>query len=70
MYVCPPPRLLKTIHIKGSLNSHQTSTTAFQFLCMALAINTVDGQGLSYEVRHVLLPKKSKVIFHYMIKAV
>ena len=28
---------------------------------MALAIDTVDGRGLSNEARRVLLPKKSKV---------
>ena len=42
---------------------------------MALAIDTIDGQGLSNEVHRELLPKKSKVhntVFavHYMVKAV
>ena len=42
---------------------------------MALAINTIDGQGLSNEAHRELLPKKSKVrntVFtvHYMVKAI
>ena len=31
---------------------------------MALAIDIVDGRGLSNEVRRVLLPKKSKVMLY------
>ena len=58
MCVCPPPGLLKTIHV------YQTSPTAFKFLCTALAIDTADGRGLSYEARHVLLPKKSTVTLY------
>ena len=42
----------------------QTSPTAFQFLCTALAIDTIDGRGLSYEARRVLLPKKSKLMLY------
>ena len=42
---------------------------------MALAIDTVDGRGLSNEAHRVLLPKKSKqdnAVFavHYTVKAV
>ena len=39
---------------------------------MALAINTIDGQGFSNEECHKLLPKKSNAVFvvHYMVKAV
>ena len=48
--------------LSKALIANQTSPTAFQFLCMALAINTVDGGGLSNEVRRELQPKKSKVI--------
>ena len=29
-----------------------------------IAIDTVDGQGLSYEARRVLLPNKSKVMLY------
>ena len=49
--------------------TNQTSPTAFQFLCMALAIDTIDGRGLSNEVRRELLPKKSKATLHYTVKA-
>ena len=42
----------------------EASPTAFQFLCTALAIDTVDGWGLSNETRRVLLPKKSKVMLY------
>ena len=44
--------------------TYQISPNAFQFLCTALAIDTVDGRGLSYEARCVLLPKKSKVTLY------
>ena len=44
----------------------QTSPTAFQFLCMALAIDTIDGRGLSNEARCELLPKKSKVTLYLL----
>ena len=40
--VCPPPGQLKTIHVKGSLNNQPNK---FQFLCMVLTIDTVDGGG-------------------------
>ena len=43
--------------------TNQTSLIAFQFPCMALAINKIDGRGLSNEVRCELLPK-SKVILY------
>ena len=33
---------------------------------MALAIDTVDGRGLSNEARRVLLPKKSKVMLYLL----
>ena len=63
MCVCPPPMLLKLIHVKIT---NQTSPTAFQFLCMAFAIDTIDGQGLSNEARRELLPKKSKVTLYLL----
>ena len=40
---------------------YETSPTAFQFLYMTLAMDIIDGCGLSNEVCHVLLPKKCKV---------
>ena len=48
--LCPPPGLLKTIHVKGSLN---ISPTAFQFLCTALTIDNVDGRDLSNVARRI-----------------
>ena len=54
MYVC----------VSAPRATYQTSPTAFQFLCMVLAIDTVDGRGLSYEAHRVLLPKKSKVTLY------
>ena len=33
---------------------------------MALAIDTIDGRGLSNEVRHELLPKKSNVTLYLL----
>ena len=44
--------------------TNQTSPNVFQFLCTALAVDTIDGWGLSNEARHVLLPKKSKVMLY------
>ena len=46
------------------ITTQLTSPTAFQFLCTAVAIDTVDGRGLSNEVRRVLLPKKSKIMLY------
>ena len=44
--------------------ANQASPTAFRFLCMPLAIVTIDGWGLSNKARCELLPKKSKVILY------
>ena len=46
--------------------TNQTSPTAFQFLCMVLAIDTIDKRDLSNEARRELLPKKSKVTLYLM----
>ena len=46
--------------------TNQTSRTAFQFFCKALAIDTIDGQGLSNEAHRELLPKKSKVTLYLL----
>ena len=58
--VCPPPRLLKEV----------TSSTAFQFLYMTLAMDITDGWGLSNEARRELLPKKTKVMLFITNKTV
>ena len=39
-------------------------STAFQFLCMALAIDTIDGRGLSNEACRELLPKNGKIMLN------
>ena len=39
------------------------SPTAFQFLCIALAIDTID---VSNEARRELLPNKSKVMLYLL----
>ena len=44
----------------------QTTPTAFQLLYMILAIDLIDGRGLSNEARHWLLPKKSKVMLYLL----
>ena len=68
------PQAIKTIHVKKARITNQTSPTAFQFLCKALAIDATDGWGLSNEARHELLPNKSKVMLyllfavHYTVK--
>ena len=49
---------------------NQTSPTAFQFLCTALAIDTIDEHGLSNEACHELLPKNAVFAVHYTVKAV
>ena len=43
---------------------HKWPHKIYACLHTALAINTVDGRGLSYELRCVLLPKKSKVMLY------
>ena len=61
--VCPRPHANKShlCEIKPG-----SPITAFQFLCKALAIDTIDGQGLSNEARRKLLPMKSKVTLYLM----
>ena len=46
--------------------ANQTSPTAFQFLCMALAIEIVLMGGALVEAHHELLPKKSKVMLYLL----
>ena len=64
MYACvSAPQAIKNYSRKIK-SANQTSPTAFQFLCTALTIDTVDGRDLSNEACHVLLPKKSKVMLY------
>ena len=66
--VCVCPRAIKNYshEMKPEYIANQTSPTAFQFLCMALAIDAIDGWGLSNEVRRELLPKKSKITLYLL----
>ena len=58
-------RALITIHIKGMHNNWLNQFyTAFQFPYMILAINKVDGRGLSNTVCHEYLAKKTKVMWY------
>ena len=64
--VCVRPQAIKNYsHETKSIITNQTSPTAFQFLCKALAIDTIDGRGLSNEAHRELLPKKSKVMLYF-----
>ena len=63
--VCVRPQAIKNYSCEMK---SQTSPIAFQFLCTALAIDIVDGRGLSYEVHCVLL-KKSKVMLYLHSKS-
>ena len=53
------PRLLKTIHVKRSLNNQSNKSYCFS---ITLAIDITDGRGLSNEARRELLPNKNKVM--------
>ena len=55
--VCP---INLTSHI-CSLNNQLNKSYRFPFLFMILAIDSIDGYGLSNEVCYEFLPKKSKV---------
>ena len=55
--VSTPKTILKTVHMKRSMNNHPV---AFQFLYRILAIDIIDGQGLSNEAYCELLPKKAR----------
>ena len=53
--VCPPFGLLKP------LTPEFNKSYCFSVSYKALAIDTIDGRGLSKELRRELLPKRSKV---------
>ena len=57
---------LPDYYVKYSLNSRSNKSYCRSVpLYTALAIDTVDGRGLSNEARRVLLPKKSKVMLYF-----
>ena len=53
-------------HSREMKITNETSPTAFQFFCTALAIDTIDGRGLNNEAHRELLPKKSKVMLYLL----
>ena len=50
--VCPPPRALITIHMKGTYNNWLNQFYSFPFLYMTLAIDKLDGGGLNNTACH------------------
>ena len=48
------PGLLKTIHVKRSMNNQSNKS-----YCFSVSLIDTDGRGLSNEARRKLLPKKS-----------
>ena len=76
MCVCPPPGYKNhSREIKSEYIANQTNPTAFQFLCMALAIDTIDGRGLSNKACRKLLPyieEQDNTVFviHYTVIAI
>ena len=65
VYVCVPGlRALTASHVKGMHNNWKSSFIAFPFL--SLAINKLNGHGLSNTVCHECLPKKTKVMQYYV----
>ena len=58
LYVATPS-VLKTIHVKWSLNNQSNKSYCFS---MTLAIDITDGRGLSNEARRELLSNKNKVM--------
>ena len=63
MYVCVRPQAIKNHSRENeALLTNQTSPTTFQFLYMTIAIDIIDGRGLSNEACRELLLKKSKVM--------
>ena len=60
MCVCPPPRPLITSHVKGMRNNRIRQFYGPPFLYMTLAVDKLDGRGLSNTARHGRLSKKTK----------
>ena len=57
--VCLLPGYKKPFTWNKAWIANQTSPTAFQFTCMALAIDITDEHGLSNKTHHWLLSKKN-----------
>ena len=65
--VCPPPRELITSDMKHMRNNQIKKFYGFSlFLYMTLAINKLNDRGLSKNVHHECLPKKTKIMRYYL----
>ena len=58
------PKLLKTIHMKWSLNNQLNKFYCFPVLYMTNGIDIANGRGLSNEVHRELLPNKTKITLY------
>ena len=73
MCVFPSPGLLKTIHMKLSLNNQSIKPYCFLVSLYGTCFRYYDGQGLSMEAHRELLQKEQgNAVFavHYMVKTV
>ena len=57
--VCPPPRPLITSHVKGMRNNQIRQFYGRPFLYTTLAVDKLNGHGLSNTARRERLPKKT-----------
>ena len=69
--VCvPAPRLLKTFHVKRSLNNQSNKSYCFQFLHMTLDIDITDGRGLSDKAYVNHSQRRARHTIHFTVKDV
>ena len=57
-----PLRALIASHIKGTHNNQKRQFYGLPFLYMTLAIDKLNGRGISKAAYHECLPKKTKVM--------
>lgn len=69
MYVCPL-RLLITTHVKSSYIDQLKKCYNFPVSYMALAVDILDGRGLSNKLRHGCQQKETKAILRLLRLAV
>ena len=72
VYVCLPLTLLKTIHLKQSLNSQSKNFYCFLVSLYCICYQWFDGWGRNKEACHELLAKKGTLMLclSFIIKAV
>ena len=70
--LCVHPQAIKNHSREMKLNNQSNKSYHFSIFCMPLAIDTIDGRGLSNEARYELLPKKSYAVFaiHFTVKGI